>query len=306
MDTWVCLAVLPLLAIVVYIAPMIYCTWRGEVDVVRRYGKAWAVVTGGSSGIGLALATRLAAQGVDVVLVARNVDRLEHARRYLTATFPENRFVAVAADLRRDADAVAAVARATEELDVRLVFSNAGFLRMHDYAASDMGLHVDSLACCVAAPLALAHLFANRLREHGRRGAIVFTSSQTAFWPMPYAAMYGAEKAFLSSFASSLAAELRPDGIDILAVRPAHVETNLFARLPDLYIFRALRAVGQRPDDIARVVLSSLGRMTVRDTGFFTLFAHGVASVLGPNACARAMMQAARILPDYRRFRTAR
>jgi short-subunit dehydrogenase len=210
----------------------------------EKYGP-WALVTGASSGIGEQLARAIAAEGLDVLMVARRSDRLE----------------AIAAELRRDhgveaesialdlamRDFVGPLLAACEGKDVGLVVSNAGLGAKGTLQESD----VDHLAKLVdvncRALVLLAHAFAPRLIARGRGGLLV-TASIEAYSAFPYSATYAATKAFDRSFGEALWAELRQHGIDVLVLSPGATDTDI---LPSQGLMR--------PEDVARQALDHLG-----------------------------------------------
>jgi uncharacterized protein len=189
---------------------------------IDRYGPV-ALVTGASSGIGRAFAEELAARGLDLVLVARRVERLEE----LAAALAEQhgiRATVCRADLS-DADALATIARATEGLDVGLVVSNAGFGLKGPYESHEAQRLTDMLMVNCHAPMRLAHHFVPRLCRRGR-GGILFTSSVEGLMGLPYSTAYAATKALVNSLAEGLWGELSPEGIDVLALCPGATDTE--------------------------------------------------------------------------------
>jgi short-subunit dehydrogenase len=183
-----------------------------------------ALVTGASAGIGAAFARRLAADGFDVVLVARDVERL-HA---IAAELPGTAEV-LPADLT-DPGALAAVERhlgAGPPVDLLVANAGAG-----TYGAF-LDLPVDGEAAIVAlnvvAPLRLAHAAGRAMRAR-RAGGIVLVSSMSAFQALPGNATYAASKAFLASFGQALHEELRRDGVTVTTVCPGYTRTEFHER----------------------------------------------------------------------------
>lgn len=218
-----------------------------------RYGP-WAVVTGASSGIGRAFATELAAAGRHVVLVARRAPELADLARALTARHGVDCRV-VAADLAAP-DGPAAVAGATAELDAGLLVAAAGFGTSGAWPAADLDTELAMLGVNCAASYALAHRFGTRFAERGR-GGIVLVSSVVGYQGVPRAAHYAATKAYVHTLAEGMHAELRPRGVDVLAVAPGPVHTG-FAAVAGMTLGRAAR-----PEQVARAALAGLGRRAV-------------------------------------------
>jgi len=192
----------------------------------ERYGPV-AVVTGASSGTGKAFADELAARGLDLVLVARRLDRLEGIARDLSAAHG-SQVVNIQADLAR-VDAAEKIAAETATLDVGLVVSNAGFSMKGDHADNDPHAMTDMLMVNCHAPLQLTRVFIPRLRARGR-GGIILTSSVEGLMGCPYSGAYSASKALVRALGEALWAELREDGVDVLTLCPGATESEGLAR----------------------------------------------------------------------------
>ncbi|CAN7588838.1 SDR family NAD(P)-dependent oxidoreductase [Phenylobacterium sp. LjRoot225] len=191
-------------------------------DFKDRYGPV-ALVTGASSGIGKAFAEILAAKGLDLVLVARRLDRLEE----LAAQLKAQHGVQVTTrqiDLARP-DAAQQMLDATASLDVGLVVSNAGFGLKGEHAANDPQAMTEMLMVNCNVPMQLVHGFTPRLRKRGK-GGIIFTSSIEALMGCPYSAAYSSSKALVNALGEALWAELSPEGIDVLTLCPGATESE--------------------------------------------------------------------------------
>jgi short-subunit dehydrogenase len=220
---------------------------------VEKYGP-WAVVTGASSGIGEELARQLAARGLNLVLCARRKDRLEALAAQLQV---QVRIVEI--DLSRP-DILPVIEAATGDLDVGLLVNNAGFGDKGAFLDADRDVLLRMLDTNCRASLLLAHAFVPRLVARGR-GGIIFTSSTAAFQGLPFASHYAATKGYLLQLAEGLFHELRPKGVDVLALCPGPTDTE------------GPRRTGVDPDKVpgkmmhvapvARAALAKLGRVPV-------------------------------------------
>jgi uncharacterized protein len=188
----------------------------------KQYGPV-AVVTGASSGIGRAMAERLAGAGLDVVLVARRVDRLRTLAEGLEQRH-RVRAQVCETDLSQP-DAADRILTATSHLDVGLVISNAGFGLKGEHGSNDPAAMSAVVMVNCNTPMRLAHGFASRLRRRGR-GGLVFVSSVEGLLGGPYSATYAASKAFLVNLGEGLWGELSPEGIDVLTVCPGLTDTE--------------------------------------------------------------------------------
>lgn len=199
---------------------------RSDTGFRERYGPV-ALVTGASSGIGKAFAESLAKRGIDLVLAARRIERLDELARQLTATHGISA-TALQVDLAR-ADAAETILEATADRNVGLVVSNAGFGMKGEHAGNDAAAMTEMLMVNCHVPLQLTRGFIPRLRARGR-GGILLTSSVEGLIGAPYSAAYAATKALVNSFGEGLWAELLPEGIDVLTLCPGATESEAAAR----------------------------------------------------------------------------
>lgn len=218
-----------------------------------RYGP-WALVLGGSEGIGESFARRLASDGIDLVLVARRAEPLERAAESLrSSTGVEVRTATV--DLTAD-DMADRLADATAGLDVGLVVYNAG--ATHGIPPFLDGTAEDRLALvrlnCIG-PVRVAHMFGKRMVALGR-GGMIFVTSMSSVSGAARTVTYSATKAFDLVLAEGLWAELGPLGVDVLALVAGATRTPAMAKSGALIGSDAFP--GMDPDDVAREGLEHL------------------------------------------------
>jgi hypothetical protein len=224
-------------------------------NFVERFGP-WAVVTGASSGLGEAFAQRLAAIGMNVVLVARREDRLRRLADDLQSEHRINTRVVVA-DLSQEGF-LRDIAEATGDLQIGLLVNNAGIATTGKFLDNDLDSHLALLHVNNRAPLILAHHFGNLMRKQ-RQGGMIFVSSIVAFAGGPWWSNYAASKAYDLVLAEGLAREFRKDGISVLAVCPGATRTEiwppgakpLFPMQPKAVAMIALRRLGRRTTVVA-------------------------------------------------------
>lgn len=183
-----------------------------------RFGP-WAVVTGSSSGIGRALARQLAANGLNVVLVARRGQLLEELGQQLAREYRVE-YRAVAVDLTSEGF-LAPIRAATDDLDIGLVISDAGAPLPGEFIDTQLEALLRQVRLDVTAPLQLTHHFARRLAERGR-GGMLLVSAMGAGRGLPLVAVSAAGKSFVLSLGEGLHAEFAKRGLNasVLIVGP--------------------------------------------------------------------------------------
>lgn len=216
----------------------------------NKYG-SWALVTGASDGMGAALADRLAAQGINLVLVARRRQVLEEKASTLADRFGI-RVIPLGLDMAKPED-IAELESRTADLDIGVVVLAAGYGLSGPFIETGLQANLDMLDVNCRAVLRLAHVFGRRLAER-RRGTIVLFGSLVGWQGVPFSAAYAASKAFVQSLAEGLRIELAPRGVDILSVAPGPVASGFAARA-DMAMSMATPA-----DAAADDIMRALGR----------------------------------------------
>jgi uncharacterized protein len=184
-----------------------------------------ALVTGATSGIGLAFARRLAAEGYDVILVARDLERLERTAAELATTSE-----VISADLGTDEGRERVAERLTDpDRVVDLLVNNAGFTLNKPFLRSTPELEQALLAINVQAVLRLTLAAAQVMSERGH-GEIINVSSVSGFGVAMPGSTYPASKAWVNSFTESVALSARRFGVRVMALCPGYVKTEFHSR----------------------------------------------------------------------------
>ncbi len=252
-----------------------------------------ALVTGASSGIGEALARRLARDRHHLALVARRRDRLDVLANELRGAHGIDVHV-IPVDLVR-AGAIDALVAQTERLGlvVDWLVNNAGFGTAGRFDSLPVARELEEIRLNVAVPVELTSRWLPAMVARGR-GVVMNVASLAAYMPAPYNATYGATKAFLLSFSEAIAAELRGTGVQVLCVCPgftrtefqekAHVDTT---RIPEFAWMsaaevadQAVRAVGRTPV-VVNGLLNSLASAALKIVPR-GLVARGAAALMRP------------------------
>lgn len=217
-----------------------------------------ALITGGSSGMGLEFSRQLAGRGYDLILVSNRAAELESAAAALQAQFPvkvTTRFQ----DLARTDAADELFTWCTGEAGILpdIVVNDAGMFFFKELSREDLGRVQAMIDLHVVTVTRMCLLFGDAMKQRGS-GYILNVASMAARIPAPGITVYSATKAYLRSFGRSLSYELKPYGVGMTTVCPAAIATPLYRlsekwmrfgvrigliRTPHWLVKRALRAM---------------------------------------------------------------
>lgn len=221
----------------------------------RDYSTQTTLITGASSGIGVALARRLAARDSGLVLVARRLDRLDDLADELRATHGV-RVETIALDLtlpHPGATLVDEVAR--RGVSVTSLVNNAGFGTDGPFRDEDPSQLSALVALNIGAVVDITHAFLGHLTAAGT-GVLVNVASMAGYQPIPGMAVYAASKAFVLSFTEALWWEMQGTGVRTMAFSPGLTRTEFFDEIgTDNY-----GGTFQSADEVAAAALRALDR----------------------------------------------
>ena len=210
-----------------------------------------AVITGGSVGIGLAVAHALAGEGVDVAIIARDKERVEREAREIARSHGV-RTLGVSADVAKKSDVDAAMSRIGREIDgVDILINNAGTGTSETIMEAPdekwqyfWDLHVMAAIRCARAIVPL-------MRKRGG-GVILNTASICAKQPLGYEPIYNTTKAALVMLSKCLANELVKENIRVNAVNPGLILTPDWKKTAGILTKGTATTVDQYLDKIAK------------------------------------------------------
>jgi uncharacterized protein len=188
--------------------------------------KGTALITGASSGIGAIYADRLARRGYDLVLVARNRERLEELAQRLKAATQRSVEILVA-DLNDAEDLARVEANLRSDSRISLLVNNAGFGAATPLLGSDVDKMDEMIGLNVVALTRLTYAAVPGFVARGQ-GAIINIASIVAVAPDLLNGVYGGSKAFVLAFSQSLQHELADKGVRVQVVLPGAIATEFW------------------------------------------------------------------------------
>lgn len=239
------------------------------VDLRSKFGE-WAVVTGSTDGIGKAYAKELAARGLNLVLVSRNLERLEKTRLEISESFPNVKVKIIAADFAKGKEVFDKISTQLESLPVAILVNNVG--KQYEYPmylgeVPEQELW-DIINVNVGATTLMTRMLIGDMQKRGR-GAIVNVSSGSELQPLPLMTVYAATKIYVKSFSDAIRAEYSRFGITVQHLAPLFVNTKMNAFSSKLQVSSVFV-----PDatTYAKNAVATLGKID-SSTGYW---AHGI------------------------------
>ncbi|MDH6280213.1 SDR family NAD(P)-dependent oxidoreductase [Prescottella agglutinans] len=218
----------------------------------NQYGP-WAVIAGGSEGVGAAFADELSRAGLNLVLIARKPGPLEETAEKVRANGVEVRTLSL--DLLAD-DALDQIRNITDDVEVGLLIFNAGANSYgHEFVTGDLAGFGGVVNLNITKQLELSHHFGAKMKERGR-GGIMLLGSLAGYMGSEHQSIYAASKAFSRVFAESLWLELAPYNVHVVELvlgvtrTPAMIRAGLNFDIPGMIV--------QEPEDAAREGLEHL------------------------------------------------
>ena len=192
-----------------------------------------ALITGGSSGMGLEYARQLAAKGYDLLLVSNQQEELDKAASALSKAYQVD-VIGHFQDLATEtaAEELYQFCQA-ENLQIDVLINNAGMFFFEELTTENQAKALTMMRLHIFTPTRLCILFGEAMKQRGS-GYILNVSSMAAKLPCPGITTYSATKAYLKSFSKSMYYELRPYGVGLTVVCPAAIATPLYKLKPSL------------------------------------------------------------------------
>ena len=240
----------------------------------------WALVTGGSSGMGLEYARQLAEIGCNLLLVSNQEKELQQVSEELK----QGRTIQVIPHYQNLATETAAEELLafcqSEGLSVDILVNNAGMFFFEELTTENEPKALTMMRLHILTPSRLCVVFGEEMKKRGY-GYIINMSSMAAKLPCPGIAVYSATKAYLKSFGKSLYFEMRPYGVGVTTVCPAAIATPLYKLKPSLLKFGVRIGLIGTPQWLVRKALKGMMReKRVVKPGLMNLYLPPLIAVL--------------------------
>ena len=237
----------------------------------QSYYGPWAVIAGGSEGVGASFAEHLSNAGINLVLIARKPEPLEDTAAKARAHGVEVRTLAL--DLLAP-DSFDRIRQTTDDIEVGLLIFNAGANSYgHEFVTGDLDGFRGVIDLNITSQLTLSHHFGAAMKQRGR-GGIVLLGSLAGYMGSEHQSVYAAAKAFGRIFAEGLWLELAPFGVHVVELVLGVTRTPAMARAGLNFDMPGMNVA--EPDDVAREGLAHLtdGPVWVAGNNYRTAQAH--------------------------------
>ena len=252
--------------------------------------RPWALITGGSSGMGLEYARQLSEIGCNLLLVSNQEEELQKVSEDLKAKYG-NQVMSHYQNLATEtaADELLAFCQ-SENLQIDILINNAGMFFFEELTRENEGKALTMMRLHMYTPTRLCVVFGEEMKKRGY-GYLINMSSMAATLPCPGITIYSATKAYLKSFGKSLFFEMRPYNVGVTTVCPAAIATPLYKLKPSLLKFGVKIGVIGTPQWLVRKALKGMMRKKrVVKPGFMNIYLPPLIAVL-PNALVSKLWQ---------------
>lgn len=296
------LALYGLIALGTYWAPKLLTQALPTQDLKKKYDAKWALVTGGSTGIGRSLAFALCEQGLNVAVCALDDEHLASTTTALRERFGKCEIRSIGVNLGDPSGAyVDAISNALADVDVQVVFNNAGFMLTGFFDKQPLEKLIANHECNATSAMRITHVFVRRMLAKKLRGCVVFTSSAAACQPTPFSALYGATKAYVSSFAANVGVELKSRGIDVCAVHPSPVASNFYDKAHKLDSLNFFMNFAVKPEELPNEMFRPIGRVLWHDVGGVAIGFRMLLKLFDYGFFATLISRFAHLMGDYKK-----
>ncbi|KAF3421208.1 hypothetical protein E2986_06538 [Frieseomelitta varia] len=235
--------------------------WK-PIDLRTKFGD-WAVVTGSTDGIGKAYAKELASRGINLVLISRNLEKLEKTKNEITQENPTIEVKIIVADFSKGKEIFEKLAKQLENIPIGILVNNVGLMYNYPMYVGEVPEDMlwDIINVNIGATTLMTRIAIGQMQKRGK-GAIVNLSSGSAFQPLPLMAVYAATKIYIKSFSEALRVEYSKFGLTVQNLTPYFVSTNMNAYSNRLQVSNIFVP---NPTTYAKNAINTLGKYGLLD-----------------------------------------
>lgn len=237
---------------------------------LKNYSGSYALITGGSSGIGKAFACYLAERNIHCIIVSNERNELAHTGQEIKAKYPAVNIMAYECNLANP-DEIHQIIQSTENLDIRIVINCAGIGLSGYFVQADPGLLTELIDVDIKAVVNITHFFCKKFQHYEHNTIIMNISSVNSEFhaPIPFSAVYSAGKSFIKYFTEAIQFEMKKTKIQIMNVSCGPTITNFQRRTNTNYVnfaevasnvpYKAFQQIGKR----SSVITNSISKFYV-------------------------------------------
>ncbi|MGE5518768.1 MAG: SDR family NAD(P)-dependent oxidoreductase [Candidatus Dadabacteria bacterium] len=219
---------------------------------------SFALITGGSKGIGKAIAEELALKGFNILLVSRSEENLKQTAEEISSNYKVHTAY-LPLDLSAESSARKVVNWCqSEQFDISILVNNAGYGLSGKFESYSLEEHQAMMRINMDTVIQLSYLFLPQLKQQ-KQAYILNIASSAAYQAVPFLSVYAATKAFILQFSRGLKHELKGTSVSVTCVSPGSTDTEFASRAKvGPKAMKAADKVNMHPRQVASIAVKSL------------------------------------------------
>lgn len=239
--------------------------FRKRLNLTQRYGEnTWVVVTGSTDGIGRGICEEFAKEGFNIILVGRNIEKLEKVAKEIEKEFNKNiKTFCVQFDFDKKTnleDYKLVFATLQEKFDISILVNNVGVGEVGKFAMASEEYINRVINVNIIPQTFLTKIFCEKMSKRSHRSAIIDISSSSRRDPQPGKAIYAAAKTYNFYLSRALADEFESQNIDFSVCTPGFVSTPMLKNALQSQKMKEIKSFTLRPNEVAQKILDGLGQ----------------------------------------------